>query len=128
MDWSEADLADAKRVKAHARQDRGLQWAHQGGRVETIDVVSLCHASGWETRDERPYPSFQTAPPGVSTHSVCPWLMRGPPKLLVRLPGGRWPCRPLLLMLGDNHYADSTDPAIQRAAYMTTVVSLVFET
>ena len=69
-----------------------------------------------------PYPSFETAPQhGESTHlrfafgscvghvgqlSAAAWGEMAGDKDI-----------DLLLMLGDNHYADSTDPAVQRAAY-----------
>lgn len=119
----EADLADAKRVEGpmldktedcngHIRVD-GLKPSTRYHYAMLLDGKPVMSA---------PYPSFQTAPPdGVSTHLRFAFgSCVGHRSSLAAAAWGQMATDTslgMLLMLGDNHYADSTDPAIQRAAY-----------
>lgn len=93
-----------------------------GLKPSTTYHYAVCLDEPVNTVIARPYPSFTTAPPddarGRTRFAFVSCLGRD-----AALPAAAWgdmaerTTFDLLLMLGDNHYADTTDPAKQRAAY-----------
>jgi len=118
-----ADLSDARRVD-------GPVLGYQSDNNGHVQINHLQSSTRYyynilldgEPSLTAPYPSFETAPEhGEPTHlrfafgscvghfgqlSAAAWGEMAGDKDIE-----------MLLMLGDNHYADSTEPAVQRAAY-----------
>lgn len=120
-----ADLSDAKLIEGEPAAFREAS-AHMGTvRVDGLQPATQYYYAvnlAGQRQTAPPYPSFTTAPqPGESVRlriafSSC----AGREGALAAAAWGDLDARAeadLILLLGDNHYADSTDPIVQREAY-----------
>jgi alkaline phosphatase D len=120
-----ADLSDAMLIESEP-----VPLHESAARMGTIRVEGLEPATPYyyavtldgERHTSPPYPSFTTAPPpgGPTSLRIAFSSCAGHEGPLAAAAWGELDARAradLILLLGDNHYADSTDPAVQRDAY-----------